>query len=269
MAKAKGGEVAVYDPKSFAVSTQIHDRFAGLMGRESAAKVGSTLWPFLKTRGAVFRDGERKIGAELECVILGTAPTRNYYEGEYDPGGETGPPTCSAIADVTNMDETQAVAAIDAMAPPADFEGKVASSCKLCPMNAWGSGKRGKGRACKLTRRLILVGRSDNYAKTSGVRLNVPIMSVAKLADYAKFLAEKGAPLIGVVTKISLSPLDQGGFQMDFEAVEPIRSLEALDALEQRAKEGHESLIAPPSTEPRAEKPEAKGAPKRRVVKRS
>lgn len=264
MAKPKGGEIAVYDPKSFAVSTAVKDRFAGLMNREAAAKVGSTLWPFLGTRGAQFRLGERKIGPELDGVILGVAMVNQYYDGDYDPDNAQGP-VCFAIADLAGSEDPQAAA--DAMAPPADLATKVSVSCRTCPMNAWGSGK-GRGKACKNGRRVTVVGVSENYAKTEGARLNIPVTSVRKLADYTKRLAEVGRPLLATVTRFSLSPGDRGGFEMDFEPAAPINDLRTLDVLEQRAKEGYESLIAPPSTEPRAEKPAGKGAPTRRMVKR-
>jgi hypothetical protein len=96
----------------------------------------------------------------------------------------------------------------------------------------------------------------------------VPVMSVRKLADYAKRLAEIGRPLIATVTRFSLTPGDKGGFNMDFEPVGAVNDLRTLDVLEQRAKEGRESLLAPPSTEPSAPKKEAKGAAPRRMVKR-
>lgn len=265
MAKAKGGEVAVYDPKNFAVSTQVRDRFAGLMSRENAAKVGSTLWPFLGTRGAQFRLGENKLGTEFDGIVLGTVALNQFYEGSYDPDN-TSPPKCFAIADLSGSDDP--AGAIERMAPPKELATKVSESCKLCPMNAWGS--QGRGKACKNGRRLIVLGYSEttDLRKTQGARLNVPVTSVSKLADYTKKLAEMGRPLIATVTRFSLSLLDKGGFAMDFEPVTPINDLKTLDVLEQRAKDGLESLIAPPSTEPQAEKPAAKGPAKRRMVKR-
>lgn len=263
--KAQDSALVVHDPSAFAVTAPNRDRFAKHLSREAAAKVGSTLWPFLGTRGAQFRMGaDRKLGTEFDGVILGTAVVNQYYEGDYDPDNAAGP-VCFAIADLSDAPDPQAV--IDALAPPKDLPTRVSESCRVCPMNAWGSGK-GRGKACKNGRRVTVLGRSDSYAKTEGARLNIPVTSVRKLADYAKRLAEMGRPLIATVTRFSLSPGDRGGFEMDFEPVAPINDAKTLDALEQRAKEGFESLIAPPSTEPRAEKPAAKGPAKRRMVKR-
>lgn len=255
-----------HDPSAFAVGAPLKERFAKHLSRETAAKLGSTLWPFLGTRGVQFRHGESKLGDEFDGIILGTAMVNQYYEGDYDPDNAAGP-VCFAIADLESADDPQAVA--DAMAPPADLATKVADSCRVCPMNAWGSGK-GRGKACKNGRRVTLVGYSPttDLKKTEGARLNIPVTSVRKLADYAKRLAETGRPLLATVTRFSLSPSEKGGFGMDFEAVAPINDLKTLDVLEQRAKEGRESLLAPPSTEPRAEKPAAKGPAKRRMVKR-
>lgn len=263
-----GTALVVHDPSSFAVGAPLKDRFAKMLSKESAAKLGSTLWPFLGTRGIQFRLGESKLGDEFDGIILGTAMVNQYYEGDYDPDNAAGP-VCFAIADLEGAEDPQAVA--DAMAPPADLATKVADKCVLCPMNAWGSGK-GRGKACKNGRRVTVLGYSPttDLKKTEGARLNIPVTSVRKLADYAKRLAETGRPLLATVTRFSLTPGEKGGFSMDFEPVAPINDLKILDVLEQRAKEGRESLLAPPSTEPRAEsKAPAKGPAKRRMVKRS
>lgn len=260
--------LVVHDPNAYAVSGALKDKFASMLSKESAAKLGSTLWPFLGTRGAQFRLGDRKLGTEFDGVILGTAVVNQYYEGDYDPDNAQGP-VCFAIADLESAQtETELDALMRNLGPPPDLATKVAERCDACPMNAWGSGK-GRGKACKNGRRVTLVGYpSDNYAKTEGVRLNIPVTSVRKLADYAKRLAEMGRPLLATATRFSLAPGDRGGFEMDFEPAAPINDLKVLGVLEQRAKEGRESLLAPPSTEPRAEKPAPKAGAKRRMVKR-
>ena len=267
--QAPSTALVVQDPKSFAVGAPLKDRFAAMMSKEGAAKVGSTLWPFLGTRGAQFRMGtDRKLGTEFDGVILGTAVVNQYYEGDYDPDNAAGP-VCFAIADLAEAQtETELDALMRSLAPPKDLATKVSERCDICQMNAWGSGK-GRGKACKNGRRVTVVGVSENYAKTEGARLNIPVTSVRKLADYTKRLAEVGRPLLATVTRFSLSPGDRGGFEMDFEAVSPINDGKTLDALEQRAKEGRESLIAQPSTEPRAEKKAAEPQGKRRMVKRA
>jgi hypothetical protein len=266
MAKKTQTAVVPYNPNAGALAGPVKDRFAKHLSRESAAKVGSTLWPFLGTRGVTFRNGETKLGPEIDGIILGTAVVNQYYEGDYDPDNAAGP-VCYAIADLEGAADPQAV--IDSLAPPADLPTRVAESCRVCPMNAWGSGK-GRGKACKNGRRLTILGYSPttDLEKTAGARVNVPVMSVRKLADYAKRLAEIGRPLIATVTRFSLTPGDKGGFNMDFEPVGAVNDLRTLDVLEQRAKEGRESLLAPPSTEPSAPKKEAKGAAPRRMVKR-
>lgn len=135
-------------------------------------------------------------------------------------------------------------------------------------MNAWGSGK-GRGKACKNGRRAILVGRSDDYSKTEGARLNVPPTSVKRLAEYSKKLRELGRPLISVITRINLEPSDSGGFDMYFEPAEPINDPKTLDVLRKRVSEGYESLVALPSAEARVEKAEEKSSPvKSRAQKR-
>ena len=263
--KTQTTAIVVHDPASFAVGAPLKDRFAAMLSKESAAKLGSTLWPFLGTRGSQFRVGDRKLGNEFDGIILGTAMVNQYYEGDYDADNPTSP-VCFAIADLETAEDPQAVA--DAMAPPADLVTKMSPSCGVCPMNAWGSGK-GRGKACKNGRRVTLVGYpSANYLKTEGVRLSIPVTSVRKLADYTKRLAEQGRPLLATATRFTLTPADRGGFEMDFEPVEPINDLKTLDALEARAKQGRESLLAPPSTEARVEKAPPRGAPKRRMVKR-
>ena len=238
-------------------------RFAPKLNKSVAAALGTSLWPYIGTRGASFKLGERKIGNVMDLVILDFVLVNQYYGGEFNPQQST-PPVCFAIS------TSKAEDAREKMAPPAELATKVSGSCAVCPNNAWGSGKR-RGKACKNGARLIVLGSGEDYNKTQGARLSVPVTSVRKLGEYLKGQEERGRPCDGVVTEVTLTAGSDGGFNMDFAWKADINDMAILDALEARAKLGHDSLVIAPSTEAFSDAPKQGGkhrAQLRKVIKK-
>ena len=236
-------------------------KFAPKLAATAHAALGTSLWPYLGTKGAIFRLGETKIGSKMELVILDYVLVNQYYEGEYNPQQST-PPTCYAIS------TSKAADAREKMAPPESLATRVSVSCSVCPMNAWGSGKR-RGKACKNGARLTVLGGGEDFAKTAGARLSVPVTSVKKLGEYLTAQAKRGRPHDSVLTEVTLTAGEDGGFDMSFSWASDINNIPVLDAIEKRAEQGHESLVVAPNTEARVpDGAGAKGGGKKRVVKR-
>jgi len=93
-------------------------------------------------------------------------------------------------------------------APPdcSSMDGKLGSgnpggSCKSCPLNQFGSGEGGAGKACQNKHRLYIL-RSGEFLP---LLLSVPATSLRNLDDYAvKRVMAKGRTLHQVITRITL-----------------------------------------------------------------
>jgi len=84
------------------------------------------------------------LGNDVKFVVVADRIERAYFSGSYDPK-ETSAPECFAIG----MTEV-------GLSPHENSSDKQHDSCETCPMNQWGSGDGGEGKACKERRRLAL-----------------------------------------------------------------------------------------------------------------
>lgn len=151
------------------------------------------------TKGKVFTlpDGSSSDGP-LICVILDWVSANSWFKGIYNPK-DIQPPGCFAIA--RNVAE---------MAPsdnaPDNQSGigeKADGTCKHCLMNQWGSDPQGgKGKACKNTRRLLVVP-ADAEEGTPPWVLSVSPTGLKHFDKYVNTLADVGTHPLEVVTEIS------------------------------------------------------------------
>ncbi len=94
----------------------------------------------------VMPDGSVRNGDEgIDCFILAHFTTRLYYEKPFDPRADKMPPDCKSA---------------DCITPDSDATAPQAQTCAVCPHNAWGSARQGKGKACREYLRLIVVSPS-------------------------------------------------------------------------------------------------------------
>lgn len=134
--------------------------------------------------------------SEIDVIIVSALPkvSREYYGSAYDPEGKPTLPDCWS-----NLGDK----------PEAASPNPQASNCAECPMNVVGSGKNGKGRACRFQRRLgvLLAGdlSGDLY------QLKIPSKSlfgrghgnVHPFESYVKFLLANGVAPDLVVTNVA------------------------------------------------------------------
>ena len=153
----------------------------------------------ISTKGKVFTlpDGSADDGP-LICVILDWVTANSYFEGIYNPK-DPQPPACFAIA------------AKPAEAEPSENAPKPQhSSCcgdedtECCPKNEWGSDPRpggGAGKACKNTRRLLLVPH-DATGKTQPWIISVSPTGLKHFDKFVNMLADVGTHPLEVITEI-------------------------------------------------------------------
>jgi len=169
----------------------------------------------------------------LVCVVLDWVTSNSYFEGIYNPK-DPQPPTCFAIA----REPAKAVPSDNAPKKQGDL-------CKDCPKNEWGSDPQGgKGKACKNTRRLLIVPHDADENAQPWV-ISVSPTALKHFDKYVNTLADVGTHPIEVVTTIS------------FEASEAYPSLrfavenkhDNLNAMWKLKERGQEILLQEPQIE--------------------
>lgn len=116
---------------------------------------------------------------EIVGVIVDHFPTNAYWPAD---SNQTDPPACASVDGKTGI-------------------GTPGGNCKTCPLNAFGSGEGGIGKACKNSRRLYLLRPNELIP----VVINIPATSMKEFDTYlgTKLIA-KGIHPSTVVTRIKL-----------------------------------------------------------------
>ena len=234
---------------------------------------------FFSLKGGILSWNDNPLpGNAIVAVILDHVLENVFYEGEFDSENPT-PPCCFAFGrDSSDMRPHEAV--IKNKSDQHDF-------CAGCPMNQWGTADKGKGKACRNTRRLALIPAGEINAKTGEVAktfedaahyesagigfLKMPVTSVKPFANFVQSVASVFArPPHGVIVKISVEPDAKTQFKV---VVEPLAKCpdKIMPAIMKRHEEAR-ALIEFPYTleddaEPAAAKKSAK-EPKRPPVKK-
>ena len=117
--------------------------------------------------------------AEFEGIIVFHKFQNAYWREEYD--GSNNPPDCAA--------------------PDAEYGiGDPGGACAKCPMNEFGTARKGAGKACKNTKILFIL-REGQILPTA---LNVPPTSLRSVKNYLLSLASAGITYYGAITKFGL-----------------------------------------------------------------
>jgi len=202
------------------------------MAMETVKAEQSTLGTaFLSTKSGVLTyRGNPVANNALDCVILAGPIERLYYDSRYDPTKTVGP-KCFAIA-----------TAATGMAPSDASEGKQHTTCEGCPQNEWGSSANGgKGKACRETRRLLILP-ADSIASASAVEaaevvaLRPPVTSIRNYTTYIQTIAATlRRPTLGVVTTLAVVPDAKTQFKVTFTMKSVVQDADVVNALIMRA----------------------------------
>ena len=93
--------------------------------------------------------------------------------------------------------------------------GRPGGDCASCPLNTFGSGEGGKGKACKNTERLYLISEGSILP----YRINVSPASLKRYRSYKTSQVAKGRKICDVVTEISLKKVTNASGQPYAECV--------------------------------------------------
>ena len=186
---------------------------ASALGEQIAATMGGYNRIATNTNGTFKRivNGEqvgKAIRGEFNAIIVAmlAKPGREYYGSDYDPDAKATLPDC-----YSNLGDK----------PEAKAADKQAANCANCPMNIDGSGKNGKGKACRFKRKIALLLEGD--ASGEVYQFNVPAKSLFgkgtgnthPFESYCRLLAANGTGPDRVVTTIAYN-LDAETMELTF-----------------------------------------------------
>lgn len=175
-------------------------------------------------------------GNRVGAIIIDHIFENVFYDEDYDPD-VISPPTCFSFGRDEN---TMAPHNLVVEAGQAQHE-----ECHGCPMNEWGSAEKGRGKACRNSRRLALLPAGvfdkagsftpeddpDYFLKSVVGYLKIPPTSIKGFAGYVKQLAATlKLPPFAVYTEIAVVPDADSQFKVTFQALEevPEKLLEVL-----------------------------------------
>jgi hypothetical protein len=176
-------------------STDVLDLQAELRAQLAAAKeaVAPPSGFSISVKGKQFTlpDGSVNPGP-MNAVILDWVTLNMYYSGAYNANQPEGP-KCFALG-----------RKLAELSPPEDVPTRQNDTCSGCAMNEWESAPGGgKGKACKNTRRLLVVGSTDIGEGTQPYILPVSPTGLSHFDKYVTSLVDRGLNPIEVVTEIS------------------------------------------------------------------
>lgn len=191
--------------------------------------------------GVMSYAGQPVAGNKMEAIVLVASFRNVWYAGRYDPNNIVNP-ACFALS----MND-------DGMAPHANVSKPPNDTCAGCPNNEWGSDPNGgRGKACKQTRRLILL---PGHAMDSGpdalrtaemAVMDLPVTSVKNYSSYVNALtASTNMPIYAAVAEISVAPDAKTQFKVQFRPMRVVPSLEHLQAIKTRLDSAKQLALEP------------------------
>lgn len=223
-----------------ALPTNIMERLAA-QAKAAAAKERPAVGKISLKSGVMTYQGAAMPGNKTEAIILAASYRNVWYAGRYDANNIVNP-NCFALA----LDD-------EGMAPHENVEKPEHPTCEGCAKNEWGSDPNGgRGKACKQTRRLVLIPASvlDQGAKAVSSAefaiLDVPVTSVKNYSGFVNTLsASVGVPPHAAVCEISIVPDAKTQFKVRFQPLRVVPNEELLNAIEARMEQARSLSIEP------------------------
>lgn len=213
-------------------------RAAAVDYKQAEANVG--VGQFMSTRGGILAfQGTPVPGNRMRAIILDSVHVNSYYAGEFDPDSPSSP-VCFAIGRTDT-----------GLTPHESATDKQADECSGCPQNKFGSAEKGRGKACKNGRRLILIhadalSQPETIKETAMAMLNIPPTSLPSWAGYVKSLeATTGLAPFAVVTEIAVVPDAKSQFKVTFTLINKIENKRARGPIMEKRKEAMDVVGTP------------------------
>lgn len=186
-------------------------------------------------------------GNRMGVVILDAVMENVFYEGEFNPDQPTSP-TCYAFG-----------RSLEELAPHEQVDDKQSDKCQGCPMNEFGTADKGRGKACRNTRRLALlpagtfkpngdfelIADPKHYETAQAAFLKLPVTSVRGYSGFVKSASVvMHRPPHGIATCITVQPDPKNQVAVTFEPLEKMPNA-VMAAIMKRHDEMRELIAFP------------------------
>lgn len=249
------------------------------LAKQAAEQAPVSSGQTLSAKGGVFKLGEQVLGTQLCVVVIDSVWLNTYFTGKWDANNPV-PPKCYAYG-----------RAYDEMAPHPSMQADMTyfapqngveyaedgvtvrpRPCATCPMNEWGSGNEGRGKACQNREKLAIIPagwftqrpRSYDYdlqladdpkhfMSQDMVKFMLPVTSVKGYREYVQNLAATvRRPPFGAYTRMFLEPDAQSQFKVRFEMIEtlPDHLAQVVMNRNEAIRDTMDEPYMPPSAQP-------------------
>ena len=164
------------------------------------------------------------VRGEINVIIIHALQkvSRIYYAAKFDPNKEATLPDCWS-----NLGDMPEIGAANPQS----------NSCAACPQNVIGSGKHGKGKACRYSRRIAVLAEGDPTGEV--YQMNIPAKSlfgngvgnVHPYEKYQNYLRSNNEGLDTVVTQVAFDT-EADSMVLNFKAIRHLTQgeVDMLDA---------------------------------------
>lgn len=239
------GASAVALPAGWAEKLSQQAKDAAAAERPSVSKIG--------LRGGFLQIGGEPIkGNILPCVVLAAGHRNVYYSKPFDANNLANP-DCFALSLTGEGMEAHENVPDDNIPPNSDEKERATPrACEGCAYNDWGSDpKGGRGKACKETRRLIVLPEdaladADAVKKAELAIIDIPVTSGKNYSNFVNSVAaQAGVPPWVVLTNISTERDAKTQFKVTFTPLSVVQNAGVLTALEAKKDEAERLILLP------------------------
>lgn len=149
----------------------VQERMAQQLARQSEAAQGlRSTGAFISFKNANLKvDGVSIPNNTVDVRVLAIVGERTYYAGDYD-ADEVQVPDCYAL---------------DSEEPHPEAHNKQSDVCAACPKNKWGTGKRGRGKACREGARLVVCPANVPLKSAALYTAKIPVTSLSTVTTFS------------------------------------------------------------------------------------
>lgn len=239
-----GGALALSGGLMARLAAQAKDQAA--QERPSVSKVS--------LRGGMLAIGGNPVAENVLPVVIMFAGNRNaYYDKPFDPNNLQNPVCFALGAGDDDMFAHENVPDENVGPDSEKFERATPRSCNGCKFNEWDSDpKGGRGKACKETRRLVLIPGNgldsvEAVQKAEMAILDIPVTSGKNYSNFVNSLASQtNLPPWAVVTDVSTERDPKTQFKVTFTPTHVVSEDEEIFlALEKRKDEATRLAMTP------------------------
>lgn len=215
--------------------------------KDQAAKERPSVSKISLRAGIISYAGQPVKGNVLPVIVMLAAHRNTYYDKPFDPNNLQNPVCFALSVEGEDMEAHENVP--DENVPP---HADGTRACATCPLNEWGSDpKGGRGKACKETRRLVVlpadcIGSAEEVEKAEMAIVDIPVTSGKNYSNFVNALAASASvPPWAAVTNLSTQPDPKSQFKVLFTPVSVVQDESVLEALHKKLEQAERLALLP------------------------